>query len=69
MIAEPIDPGMLGKDMPLLEKLTVHLLEDKPGTLDVTLTVPLDKRPPTSAPPSSSSRRTTRRSTCDTSSR
>ena len=44
--AEPIDPGMLGKDMPLLEKLTVHLLEDKPGTLDVTLTVPLDENAP-----------------------
>ncbi|HMY18795.1 MAG TPA: CHAT domain-containing protein [Polyangium sp.] len=46
MRSEPLESSLLGAERPLLPKLAVHLLEDEPGTFDVTLTIPLDPNEP-----------------------
>ncbi|UQA57091.1 CHAT domain-containing protein [Polyangium aurulentum] len=46
IVGEPFESSLLGPERPLLPKLAVHLLEDEPGTLDVTLTIPLDPNEP-----------------------
>jgi hypothetical protein len=41
-VSAPLDPALLGPERPRLDKLSLQILEDAPGRLDVTLSVLLD---------------------------